>query len=139
VHRATEVELDVPAGELVGDRAGIGQRAGEPVELGDDELVAGATRRQGFAEARAGTGRAAQPVVDVDALGLDPEGLEAVALGGEVLGVGGDARVADQQSGTPNSVPFVGRSPAHITEPVLRHILFRAAAKSLLSVTGVPV
>jgi hypothetical protein len=34
--------------------------------------------------------------LSVDALRLDAEGSEAVALGGEVLGVGGEAGVADQ-------------------------------------------
>jgi transposase len=39
--------------------------------------------------------RPGEAVVDVDALGLDAEGSEGTALGGEVLGVGGDAGVAD--------------------------------------------
>ena len=52
-------------------------------------------------------------MVDVDALGLDAERLEAVALSGEILGVGGDAGVADLELGH--------------------------AAKWLLSAMGVPV
>ena len=42
---------------------------------------------------------ASQTVVDGDALGVPAERREGVALRGEVLGVGGDARVADQQLG----------------------------------------
>jgi len=38
-------------------------------------------------------------VVDVDLLGLDPEGGEGVALSGEVLGVRRHARVPDLESG----------------------------------------
>jgi hypothetical protein len=53
---------------------------------------------------------------------LDAERLQGVALGGQVLRLGGDAGVADLERGhAPNCVPFVGRSPAHITEPPLRH------------------
>jgi hypothetical protein len=77
------------------------------------------------ASASARPGRAAgarEAVVDVYAVGFDAEGSQGVALGGEVLGVGGDAGVADQEFGHAlKCVPFVGRSPAHITEPPLRH------------------
>jgi hypothetical protein len=55
---------------------------------------------------------AGQAVVDVDPFGLNAEPGERVTLGGEVLGVGGDARVADQQLGHPAKfVPYAGRSP----------------------------
>jgi hypothetical protein len=40
---------------------------------------------------------AGEAVVDVDPVGLDAEFGEGVALGGEVLAVGGDPRVADQR------------------------------------------
>ncbi len=46
----------------------------------------------------------AESVVDVDALGSHAERLEAVALGGEVLLVGGDAGVADVQAGHPREL-----------------------------------
>jgi hypothetical protein len=44
-------------------------------------------------------------VVDVDALGRDAKLGQGVALGGEILLVGGDARVADQQARTAESAP----------------------------------
>ena len=47
---AAEAELDVAAGELVDDVAGVGQRARKPVKLGDDERVALATRGQRLAQ-----------------------------------------------------------------------------------------
>jgi hypothetical protein len=47
---AAEVELDVPTGELSAIARASGQRAGEPVELGHHELVAGAARRERLAE-----------------------------------------------------------------------------------------
>lgn len=43
-------------------------------------------------------GGAGEPVVNVDPLGRYAEGCQGVTLGGEVLGVGGDPGVADQQS-----------------------------------------
>jgi hypothetical protein len=43
VYRASDVELDLARGAFVGDGAGVGQRAREAVEFGDDERVAGAT------------------------------------------------------------------------------------------------
>jgi hypothetical protein len=79
-------------------------------------------------------------VVDVDAIRLDAEGGERVALGGEVLGVGGDAGVADLEFGrAPERVPFAGRSPVQVTEPPLRHTVRRFGAMFLLRATGVPV
>ena len=74
----------------------MSRASGEAVELGDDERVAGAAGGERFAEAGPVSVGAGEAVVDVDAVELHAEGLEAVALGGEILGVGGDARVADQ-------------------------------------------
>lgn len=42
---------------------------------------------------------AGEAVLDVDPLGGYAQRREGVALGGEVLGVGGNPRVADQQLG----------------------------------------
>ena len=58
------------------------------VELGHDERVARAARGERLAQARPFAVGAREAVVDVDALGGDAEGLQAVALGGQVLLVG---------------------------------------------------
>ncbi len=121
MHGTAEVELDLALCELVGDRAGVGQRAREPVELGDDERVARAACGEGLVQAGALAVGAGEAVVDVDALGLHAERLEPVALGGEILLVGGDAGVADVQAGhRGGSMPYSPRSSRQITEPVLR-------------------
>jgi hypothetical protein len=50
-------------GEFVGDVAGVGDRAGEPVELGDHQFVAGAAGGQRLAQPGPGTAGAGQAVV----------------------------------------------------------------------------
>ena len=50
---ATEVEADAADGELVDDVAGVGDGPGEPVELGDNEGVAGTAGGEGFAKSGA--------------------------------------------------------------------------------------
>jgi hypothetical protein len=70
-----------------------------PLEFGDDEGVAFADGGEGLIEARAGAVGAGEPVVKVDALLRDAELAGSVALGGEVLVVGGAAGVADQGLG----------------------------------------
>lgn len=42
---------------------------------------------------------AREPVIDVDALGIDAERRESVTLRGQVLLVGGDSGIADLQGG----------------------------------------
>jgi hypothetical protein len=64
VYRAAEVETDLALGELVGDRARVGQRAREAVEFG-------AAGRQRLVQAGAFAVGAGQAVVDVDAFGSD--------------------------------------------------------------------
>jgi hypothetical protein len=54
---------------------------------------------------------AGQRVIDAHALGWDAKVGRTVASGGEILRVGGDARVADQQAQTPaKGVPYAARS-----------------------------
>lgn len=130
VHRAAEVELDGTPGELVGDRARVRKRSGESVELRHDERVAGPARGEGLTQTRTLAVGAGQAVVDVDALRGYAERLQAVALGGEVLLVGGDAGVADVQPGVRRSMPYGPPSPRHVTEPGLRD----AGVPSLLGV-----
>jgi hypothetical protein len=69
-------------------------------------------------------------VVDVDALGRHADYGEGVALGGEVLRLGGDARIADQQTGHDGKcVPYVGRFTGHFSERVLRDTSRRAVGR----------
>ena len=84
MHGAAEVELDLAAGELVGDVARVGQRAREPVELGHHERVAGAARRERLAQPGPVAIGAGEAVIDVDPLGFYAERLKRVALGSQV-------------------------------------------------------
>jgi len=93
-----EVEPHAARSQLVDDVPGVGHGPGQPVELADHEGVAGATGRQRLAEAGSGAVGAGEAVVDVDPLGLNPEG-GGVALGSEVLSVRRDPRVSDLESG----------------------------------------
>jgi hypothetical protein len=76
-----------------------GHRAGEPVEFGHGEGVAFADGGQGLVQAGAVAVGTGQPVVEVDAVVGDAEFAQPVPLGGEVLGVGGAAGVADHGLG----------------------------------------
>jgi len=98
VQRFAEAETDLAGGQLFKDGAGIGQRAGQAVQLGDDQGVAFSAGGQGFAQAWSVAVGAGQAVVDVDAGVCDAEVGKGIALGGEVLGVGGAAGVADEQT-----------------------------------------
>jgi hypothetical protein len=52
VHGRAERELDPTGGELVGDRARVGQRPRQPIELRDHQRVTGAARRQRLPQPR---------------------------------------------------------------------------------------
>jgi hypothetical protein len=93
---SAEAELDVALGEVLDDVAGVGQGAGEAVELGDHQGVPGPACGQGLVQSGAFTVPAGEPVVDIDQLVGHAERLEPGLLGGEVLLVGGDAGVPDQ-------------------------------------------
>ena len=49
VDGTAEAEPDTPGGQFIGDRPGVGERAGESVEFGDDQGVAVAAGGQRFA------------------------------------------------------------------------------------------
>ena len=83
------LSLTPARGELVDDVAGVRQRPGEPVELGDHERVASTARGECLAQPGPGAVGAGQAMVDVDPVRLNPECGEGVTLGGEVLAVGG--------------------------------------------------
>ena len=89
------VECDAAMDEVVGDVVGVGDGAGEAVELSDGEGVAGAASGEGFTQAGVGAVGAGHALVDEDLGGVDAEPGQAVALGGDVLLEGGDPGVLD--------------------------------------------
>ena len=88
VDRAVEGEPHAAVRQLGEDGQGVGDGAGEAVELGDGEGVAVADGGQGLVQAGPGPAGAGQPLVQVDAVGGDAERGEVLALGGEVLAGG---------------------------------------------------
>ena len=84
-------------GEFLEDVASVRQGLGQPVELGDHEGVPGMAGGQGKPKAEPVTVGASQPMVDVDAVVADAEGMQVVPLGGEVLVFGCYAGVSDQK------------------------------------------
>ena len=95
VNRAAEGEPDATVGELGEDGQGVGDGAGEAVELGDGEGVAVAGCGQGLVQAGPGPAGAGQPLVQVDAVGGDAERGELLALAGQVLTGGTAPGIAD--------------------------------------------
>ena len=94
-----EGERDTAGGEGVADGASIGHRPGEAVEHGNDQGVTRPDRGQGLVQAGTVAVGAGESVVEVDPLGVDGELKQGVVLGGEVLFVGGTARVANPDRG----------------------------------------
>lgn len=75
---------------------GVGQRASQSVELGNDESVAGSTSGQALAQSGPLPVGPGQTLVDVGPVGADAERGEGVSLGGEVLLLGRDTGIADE-------------------------------------------
>ena len=96
MNRAAEAELDLAGGQLVGDRPSVRQGPGQAVELGHHEGVAGPTGSKCLTESRSLAIGAGQAVVHVDAFGFDAESQETLALGSEVLLIGGASGVPDK-------------------------------------------
>jgi hypothetical protein len=94
-HRA-ELQPDVAGGEGVADLAGVGHRPGEPVEFRGDEGVAGAYRGQGPVEAGPVAVGAGVRLVQIDVFDGHAELEQDLPVRFEVLFVGGEAGVPDQ-------------------------------------------
>ena len=84
----TESELDAFGFELIGDGAGIGNRAGQPVEFGYDKCVTLTHSCNCLIQAGASTIGAGQAMVGVDAIRSDAEIFQRLFLGGEALIIG---------------------------------------------------
>ena len=63
VERPVQRQLHAPFPKPVGDGAGVRDGPCQPVELGHDERVAFAHRREGLVEAGPGAGRAGEVVI----------------------------------------------------------------------------
>jgi len=69
----------------VDDVSGVGDRAGKPVEFGDHQGVAGSAGGHRLSQTWPCSISACEAVVDVDAVGVDAEGMKPVTLGSEIL------------------------------------------------------
>ncbi len=104
VERPSEGPFHAAFLKLIGDGAGIRNGPGEAVEFGHDRSVALAHGGEGLVEAGAGAVRAGESVIGVDAILGDAEFQGVLALGGQILPVGGAARVSDEGCGHERSV-----------------------------------
>jgi hypothetical protein len=127
VDAPAEGQADAAGDQCVADVAGVRDRAGEPVELGHDQSVAGAHGGQGLVRAGPGPAGAGEPLVEVGPVFRDAETGEDLALSGEVLQDGRTPDVADQFP-HPASAPFRPPSPDrfadYLYETVLLHVIF---------------
>ncbi len=97
VDRPAQTQADLPRGELVDDRSGVGQGSGQAIELGHHQGVPGSARGQRFTETRSLAVGAGQPMVDVDPLHFDAKTPQGVTLGGEILSIVETSGVPDKQ------------------------------------------
>ena len=97
VERPSEGQFHAAFLKLAGDGAGIRNGPGEAVEFGHDQRVVFAHGGEGLIQAGPGTAGAGEAVVGVDAVLGDTQLQECLALGGQVLLVGGAASVSDER------------------------------------------
>jgi hypothetical protein len=97
VERPAEGQFHASFPKPIGDGAGIRDGPGQPVEFRHDQRVAFAHGGEGLVEAGAGAGGAGEAVIGVDAILGDAQLQERLALGGQILPVGGTARVSDER------------------------------------------
>ena len=108
---STDAQLHFLLCQFFDDVAGVGQGAGEPVEFGDDQGVAGTDGGEGFTKTGPVPVGAGEPVVGIDPVFGHTQRGQPVPLGGEVLLVGRDAGVADDVGGHTPTVAFRLPSP----------------------------
>ena len=111
MNRAADAQAHLPARQLLDDVASVGHRARQTIELGHHQRVAGPARRQRLTQPRPITPSTGQPMIDIDPSRRDAERRERVALRGQVLRVGRDARVTNQDPAHARSVPHRAPSP----------------------------
>jgi hypothetical protein len=85
IDRSPDRQAHPAGGQRVADRAGVGDRARQPVELGDHQRVALSDGGQRLLQARPAAVAAGHPVIEVDPVVTDLQLAQRLALGGEVL------------------------------------------------------
>lgn len=94
VDRRAERQIDAPRLQLVGNVAGIGDGARQPIQLRHDKRVPFTHGGEGLVQTRAGPVAAGQPVVSIDPIRGDTEIFERLLLRRQVLPVSRAARVS---------------------------------------------
>ena len=95
VNAASDLEGDAAVDQVVADGSSVGDGAGQAVELGHDEGVAGANGGERLGKPGPVLVGAGESVIEVDAFTRDAQLLKSLLLGGEVLPIGRAAGVAD--------------------------------------------
>lgn len=107
MHGSADAQFHLLLRQLFDDVACIGNGPGESVQFGDDQGVADADRGNGFAQSGARVVRSGQSMVGVNAIFGYAEGSESIALCGQALLIGGNARVPDECAVTRPSVALM--------------------------------
>ena len=117
VERPAEGQFHASFPKLVGDGARIRDGPCQPVEFRHDQRVAFAHGGEGLVEAWSGAGGTGEAVIGVDATFGDAQLQERLSQGGQILPVGGTARVSDERcchgGKCTDRVPLAQLSPYH--------------------------
>ena len=97
VERPAEGQFHASFPKPIGDGARIWDGPCQPVEFRHDQRVAFAHGGEGLVEAGADAGGAGETVIGVDAILGDAQRQALLELGGQILPVGGTARVSDER------------------------------------------
>jgi hypothetical protein len=92
---STNAEFDSTVSEIICNFVGIPDGTGQAVKFRDDEGIPRPTRGQGFAKSGPVLVCASKAVVNLNSFTLNAEGSQGITLRGEVLRLGGHARIAD--------------------------------------------
>ena len=96
VDRSAEIEPNLPHSQLVLDCPRVGQRPGQPVELGDDQGVAFTASGQSFTQTWPLPVCAGKTVVHVHPAHVHTQHGKPVTLSGQVLLIGGASGIPNE-------------------------------------------
>jgi len=119
VHGTAEVQADAAGGELGDDVVGVGDGAGEPVELGDHEGVTGPAGGEGLAQPGPPAVGAGDVVVNVDPVGCTPRAARACRWAVRSW-PGADLGIADLHCGYGRSMAGCPTLTRHLCGRVVR-------------------